>query len=679
MKKNSRRLMMVLAGVAVAASGCLPLDELGFDASRPEMVAFQTCGELESFLKAQALTKASWQQTAFSTGTLFNAQGFATSSPTSTSPEPGSPAVTASLSYSETNLQEQGVDEADFFKVDGTHAFAIHGTKMVIIEAFGERDPVSGGILQIDGGAVVSETLVPGMPFEMFLRDDHAVVLSRNVHRNVALQVEGAPERPSGTSLVSVLVYDVSNRKAPQLVREAAIEGEYLSSRRVGDNVFIVARSPFNGPQPTESLLGDVGFLFTQRNNIQRARLDAWMPYVYDISRTDATGSKVEQADCTKTYASRATNGDQAISILSVNLGDLAAPAKTTTILGDGAVLYGSKESLIVALTNYAELTYGGTSSSGSSSSGFFDWWDDGGEWVDDTPTSISGRELTYLHRFTFDNSGLVRYHATGKVKGWILNQFSISEHRGYVRVATMVGRDEWDSESMVHVLQPRDKTGLLQAPIGDATEFLDVIATVGGIGRDQDLYATRFQGDLGYLVTFREVDPLWIVDLTTPSAPRLRGMLEIPGYSTYLHPIANDKILAVGRGGTNSGIKISLFDVSNLDRPTAVRERTEGSGSAESEALTEHRAFRYLPESQLLFIPIDQLSGKRLHAYRINNGIEPAGTFEHRTMAGSGDERIRRTYRIGDYLYAYSRVGVSIIDLPALRTVAEIDLSDVP
>lgn len=685
-------LMLPVLGALMTAA-CMPLSSLDFDSSQPEMVAFNSCGEVASYLKQQAVFKAGLQQNAFKSGSVFSTMGFVSEAP---SLDTGSTPDTSAgqLTFSETNLQEAGVDEADLFKVDGTHAFAIHGNKLVIIEALGNKDPEKGGVLQITGGQVVAEVAIAGAPFEMFLVDNRVIVMTRTTQQQVKLLVgASAADRPAGSQLVNALVYDVTERTKPVLEREVILEGEYLSSRRIGNQVYIVGRSMLEGPTADSPISSDIAWLVQRRLAINSAGLESWLPNYYDVSPNgDGTvQSEVSSVDCTRTYASRATNGDQTLGILNFDVSDAKSPIRTTTIIGDGAVVYASTESIIIALTNYGELTYGDKNPSGGSG---VDLFSDFGLFGDDTgigwsdpetettdTTSPGGRELTYLHRFTLGEEGDVKYQATGTVPGWILNQFSISEYEGSVRVATQKDRGGWEAESMVFVLQQRAKAGILRAPAGAQSEFLDIVGELRGIGTGEDLYAARFKKDVGYLVTFQEMDPLWVVDLRDPTKPRLRGELWIPGFSTYLHPIENSQLLGVGRDGPDGGIKVSLFDVSDLDWPRAVDEEVVGGWGSESEALDEHRAFRYLPEQHLMMLPMTHSSEEGLYVYSVNSGsgLDLLTRISHREMTDtpSTGSTIRRAYQIGDYFYAYSAAGVSITQLNTLETVATIDLPD--
>jgi uncharacterized secreted protein with C-terminal beta-propeller domain len=715
---------VVLLALGTMWTACVPLESLlgasKFGNGQPELVAFGTCGEVEQFIKAYAVHKASYQQGAFKTGGLYDSYGFVnslsgTSGGTSGGGGAGSPPEAQAAPFDQTNLQEAGVDEADIFKVDSTHAFALHGMDLVIIDALTAISNGGEGKV-IQGGTVSSTLTLDAQPIEMFLHGDRVVVIARSTYSAVEGEVERAgeagPSRPPGMEMLTAIIVDVTDRSKPVVLRKVAVEGTYIASRRIDDQLYLVARSSLTPPSAgTSGITGELGWLLGQQSAINGTSLDAWLPYHYDLSFSSdgsANGASVNRADCASTYGSYATGGDQSLSVYSLDVANDKSAIKTATIMADGGIVYASEQSIVVALTNYGEVTdqdngggtglgVGGGTGSGAGTGttiggGLFDGIDFGfnsgsSSTSSAAATTVDEKEKTFLHRFELGAAGDVSYQATGVVDGWILNQFSISEYKGYLRVATTYPEDE---VSMVYVLQPRAKSaGEFQMLANNSTgpkDKLSVVGSVLDIARDEKLYATRFLGDRGYLVTFRLTDPLWVIDLSTPTSPKIRGELVVPGYSTYLHPIEGEKLLAVGydtwSDGTPTGIKLSLFDVSDDDNPTAIDELVEGSNASDSEAISEHRAFRYLDDEQMLMIPIESIFDRGLFVYDVDmsSGFSPRGVISHKVMADQLDSdaaTVRRAYRIGDYVYSYSAAGVAITTLSDLKDVAYIDLPD--
>ena len=194
----------------------------------------------------------------------------------------------------------------------------------------------------------------------------------------------------------------------------------------------------------------------------------------------------------------------------------------------------------------------------------------------------------TTIHRFDATDPLSVEYTGSGEVAGWLYSQWAMSEHDGVLRVASTTQSPFWgfrqaSSQSLVTVLEPREGS-------------LEAIGVVSGLGIDEQIYAVRFVGDAGYVVTFRQTDPLYVIDLSEPSAPRVAGELKIPGYSAYLHPIGDSLLVGVGQdadlNGQVKGTQVAVFDVSDPFNPRQVDKLT--LPGAYSQAEWDHHAFLY-------------------------------------------------------------------------------------
>ncbi|MCD9623693.1 beta-propeller domain-containing protein [Rhabdothermincola salaria] len=221
----------------------------------------------------------------------------------------------------------------------------------------------------------------------------------------------------------------------------------------------------------------------------------------------------------------------------------------------------------------------------------------------------------TDVHAFGIAGRGPAEYLASGRVRGTVLDQFSLSEHEGHLRVATTVDPGWWGwsrpmttvdggrrvapepevSESFVTVLE---RDGETLARIGE----------VGGLGRTEQIYSARFVGDLAYVVTFRRTDPLYVVDLRDPAAPVVAGELKINGYSSYLQLVDEGRLLGVGQDGTDDGRLIgfaeSLFDVSDPANPTRLAQFTVADGTSLAEQ--DHHALLWWPATDTLVVPLE-------------------------------------------------------------------------
>jgi uncharacterized secreted protein with C-terminal beta-propeller domain len=278
---------------------------------------------------------------------------------------------------------------------------------------------------------------------------------------------------------------------------------------------------------------------------------------------------------------------------------------------------------------------------------------------------------FTAIHRFGIADPASAEYRASGEVRGFVLNQFALSEHDGVLRVATTdqppwrENAEQRESESFVTVL---DEDGGALRQVG----------RVGGLGRGERIYAVRFLGDAGYVVTFRQVDPLYTLDLADPQHPAVRGELKIRGFSSYLHPIAGDLLLGVGQDvtddGRTHGTQLALFDVSDLRQPRVLDQRSFGEGSY-SEAEYDHHAFLYWPPTKLSVLPLSvyssdgsQFEGAVGSEIDRTKGITEVGRAEH----PSGDYRfpIRRSLVVRGRLFTVSDEGVLASTLDTLQPV---------
>jgi len=287
-----------------------------------------------------------------------------------------------------------------------------------------------------------------------------------------------------------------------------------------------------------------------------------WMPE-FVLESADGTVVDGPLHECTDVSRPTTFAGFSMLSVLTVPLDRPLARPTTTAVLAEGSTVYSGHENLYVS-TNA---------------------WVDPAEMEDEDRRAWWDRNWdTALHQFDVTDPGRATYTASGEVPGHLLNQFSMSEHDGRLRVATTTGgpwRFDDDAESMVSVLERRDGV-------------LAVVGQVGDMGRGERIFAVRYVGDVAYVVTFRQTDPFYTVDLSDPTAPVVRGELKITGYSGYLHPVGPDRVLGVGQEATDegrtTGTKVTLFDVSDLDAPVDLATWSPGGGHSGAE--WDHHAF---------------------------------------------------------------------------------------
>ena len=521
------------------------------------------------------------------------------------------PASGSDGDFSSTNVQVAGVDEPDIIKTDGNRILAVAQGRLHYVDVSGDQPRYLGSV------DLTSESAW-GWGQEIFIRGDRAMVFSTSHVERLEPVADSDLEGDhviaedvifQGSPVALIQEIDLSNPAAMEVTSELRVEGHYLSARSVGDVVWMSLSSypvQFQFVYPS----GPAAEAAAEAANKQiaaTADLGAWLPgYRFDGPGGTRAGLLPE---CDQLYTPAEFSGFTVLSVLSFNLSEPLGTGDAASVLADGHTLYGSGQSLYLA----------------SSTPVWAEPVDDGGSVSISAPTEWT----TVVHKFSVSTDGPARYEASGTVEGHLLNQFSMDEHNGYFRVATTIG-EPWDtetSESQVAVLEQQGRR-------------LTEVGKVGDLGRGERIFSVRFAGDIGYVVTFRQVDPLYVIDLADPTAPSVAGELKIPGFSTYLHPIGDGLLIGVGQDaddtGRTRGTKVSLFDVSNPATPTELDVIV--FPDAHSEAEWDHRAFLYWAPEEMVAIPLtrydyegdDDFFGAV--ALRVNrNGVAELGRVSHR------------------------------------------------
>jgi len=554
-------------------------------------------------------------------------------------------------SYSTTNVHEAGVDEPDLVKTDGQRVITVSQGLLRVVDIESRR--VTGTLRLVPKEQAWAQA-------DLLISGNRALVLFEGVGGMIPL---GAMAKvmpgPSGPKYVLV---DLSGR--PKVLSTMTADGMHVDARQVGSTVRIVVRSQPNITlPPPKPDMPESELLERNRKAVLAAPVNAWLPAFQikadGVTRTDAV--KCEKISHPAEYTGT--------SMLTVHTIDLAAdqtfsPDSPISVAADGDTVYGTATSLYVTSNPR--------------------WWlrpmviDDmpmptprvTGKPRKPAPTPTTPPERTEVHRFDITAAGSPRYVDSGSVPGRLLNQYSLSESKGNLRVATTSNSETFGgaretSESGVYVL---DAASL--SPVGSVT----------GLGKGERIYSVRFIGDVGYVVTFKQTDPLYALDLRNPADPKVTGQLKISGYSAYLHPGGEGRLLGVGQEATQSGqtigTQISLFDVSDPASPKIVsRFLQEKSGS---EAEWDPHAFVYWPQSGLAMLPLqswggDVIEGSSALVLKVGDGgIDKVGLISHpsKTVQGSFapvDQGIRRCMVIGDAIWTVSDGGLKVSDATSL------------
>jgi hypothetical protein len=598
----------------------------------------------------------------------------------SVSPQAAAPVENAGInvsgtSFSTTNNQEPGIEEPDVVKTDGSTIFAVEQGTLYAVLAGGPAPHLAGSL-------PLGST---GYGAQLLLRGSRLLVISGSQALPIGVAVPALPAalggQPSALSGVApaalarptspvasvpsivpspyyyaatttITEVDVHDPAAMKVARTMTVEGTFVDARQNGAIARLVISS---APRAiaTPAL---------------RAHASGWVPARRFHSLITGHRYTRPVTACSAVFRPAQFSGMGMLSILSINLDRGLYATDSTALMADAQVVYGSSSSLYVATQR----------------------------WINPlTPaTKVPSSLETVIDQFDATNPEHTTLIASGEVPGYLLNQFSLSEYHGYLRVASTSRPIWWNaaqpppSQSYVTVLA--DHGGVLAA-----------VGQVSGLGAGQQIYSVRFIGDAGYVVTFRRVDPLYTIDLSSPTSPRVAGQLELEGYSAYLHPVAEGLLLGIGQevgpGNEPSGAQLELFDVSNPAAPRLQARATLGSGSS-SQVQYDHHAFLFWPPTALAALPVSiyptttvsvpptpqplpatgsgggqgstaEPSGGFVGAigFRVDHsGITEVGLIVHDPVNGTSPQ-IDRSLVIGQQLFTVSSEGVMASSLATL------------
>ncbi|MCH8991273.1 MAG: beta-propeller domain-containing protein, partial [Acidobacteria bacterium] len=535
-----------------------------------------------------------------------------------------------------TNLQELGVDEPDLVKTDGRRIVVMTGSTLQVVLVDNDDLTLAGSI---DLGFWSND---------LFLDGDRVVAIATNNFGIVPL-FEGVADgiAPYQSPLVTVVEIDITDPTDPELKRSLQIDGRYVSSRMVDGAIRLVVSSQptgfaWEGPEGS-GLRAEREAEEKNRELLRNSTADNWLPYVVvtDHDGVDVTVVEGTLVDCNRTHRPDEFSGLTTLSLVTLDVDELAIE-DATAVFADGDIVYSSGDATYVATSRWINPFV----------------WDRG-----EQPEDIN----TMIHKFTLEPRS-AEYQASGSVPGYMLSQWSMSEWQGDLRVASTDSPQWWDtpeSDSVVTVLR-------------DNGDELETIGSVDGLGRGERIYAVRFIEDRGYVVTFRQVDPLYVIDLSDPRRPTVEGELKIHGYSAYLHPVSDDLLLGVGQdadhNGRVTGLQASLFDVADPQAPERTDQFTMGDASSELE--WDHHAFLFNPADGLTVIPFQRWDDKGARAGALvlevtAAGIREIGIVSHNTKANRGWEMpVRRSLLIDGRLVTVSEAGVMMSAADTLDTL---------
>ncbi len=669
--------------------------------SRIQLESFGSCAELETYIEDTASldvrTQLLQQKANIDQPFLWFGGGdvMATAGGQPPNAEAAGGARTASDSsggsaapkdYTKTNNQVAGVDEADFVKNDGTRIFVLSGQTLYINRSW-----------PADTLTTTSTVTIEGWPREMFLDEKNRIVVFSQVYLPYETSNVGATDGSGGAARSSdiaclglgcgyysgnttkVTVIDVADIFQPRVKNELYLPGGYQNGRRVGSSVRLVLNDSFRYPAGVkfypdyeEGLYEDKGRLKAKYdelivNNeklIRGAKLTQWIP-----KGTRRLNGKIEDVDynCSDFHKSNAPTKLGLLTVATVNLDSPNSLPTRTSVVAETGEVYATTQHLYVASQHW--------------------WW-----WPQPGQT-----DHTYLHKFDITNPDKAVYVASGGVEGHLLDQFSLDEHNGFLRAATTIASrvaDEQNPENTWGRIETTNRVSVLNENAG----ALNVVGATPDIAKGERIFSARFVGDRGFVVTFRQVDPLFTLNLSNPSAPVVVGELKVPGFSTYIHPLGPNHLLTIGVHQPENGawneraLKLSIFDVTDFAHPREAFTQIVGTAYSWSEALHEHKAFNYFPEKGLLAIPFSDWSyndtgdnywnsfTSDLRVFKVDalTGFSSKGALSMKDVYQSTGSygwdyywspSVRRSVMADDFVYAISDAGLRVAHVASLGT----------
>ncbi len=537
-------------------------------------------------------------------------------------------------SSSETNVQVNGVDEADLVKNDGEHIYYARNDDIVIAKG----SPIEEAKVL---SKIADEDFIPN---QLFLYNDRLVVLGhqqQSLPRDPKEEASAAESMimPNFRSLTAVRVYDVSDPASPEKVRDLNVEGYYLTSRMIDGQVYVLSNE-----------YTSIHHLEEKKQNDQEVR---------PLFKDSAVSEDFQPIPYGKMHQLPGSKDSSFLTIASFDVTDESTPANVKTYLGAGDSVYMSKDNLYVA-----------THSRSFQVEPFF-------------TTSSSPqdpKQSTRIYQFNVKDGDLI-YNGEADVPGHLINQFAMDERDDSFRVATTTGQFGGDENPSFNNLYTFD---LSMTPIGK----------VEGLAKGERIYSVRFMQDRAYMVTFKQVDPLFVIDLKEPSSPEVLGELKIPGFSDYLHPLGDDHLIGIGQNtevvnsnGTErvvtKGVKLSLFDVSDVSNPTEKDVAIIGGKGSYTDVSHDHKALYIHPEENLFGLPVQvseeherKYQGAYLYKITPENGFELQTTITNEDgdrAERSWESRITRMISINDTLFTLSHEELKGIDLNTMEEVKTI------
>ncbi len=527
------------------------------------------------------------------------------------------------LDHSETNTQVSGVDEADILKTDGKYIYILRGNTLTVVDAQSMTELSS---VRVDDKEYYSNAQ------EMYLLGDRIAIVSGYNIYSKKTENEKMRILPIGgsTQFTRLLIYDIADRKAPKQLSVLEQSGNYTTSRMVDGFIYMVTNEYFYGGEMDEE------------------KPETYVPKL--ITNGDAATVPAESI-----CIFEGATGTCYTVLTAVDINSCEQFSGTRAAFGNSGTVYANTSSMVIACYDYK---------------------------TDSVEKKIDGKNAvvrtseqnTKLMLFTLDK-GAIKEKASATIPGMLLNQFAMDEHNGYYRFATTIDTNietvftdgidsyEWENTSSNSLFVTDD--------------MLNIVGKIDEMAKDERVYSVRFDGDIAYMVTFRQVDPLFTVDLSDPTNPVVRSELKIPGFSNYLHVYKDGLLFGLGNEadeetGAVGSLKLSMFDVSDPDNVTE-KDITKLDYNW-SDASYNHKAILINSEKNLIAFPVDD--SYVIYGYEAGKGFTKRAEIDMTESSGEWNYFIRGLF-IGDSFYICTASRIERYDMDGFDKTGELKLSD--
>ena len=598
---------------------------------------------------------------------------------------------TANTEYSTTNVQVAGIDEPDYIKNDSKYVYIVSENILTVIDAY----PAETASVVLRTALDVESQYIQNM----FLNGDRLVIFYDEYGVKEAISQYGFIPYDYSYPVTHALIVDVTDKGKPNILKDYSIEGYFQDARMIGDYAYFVTNSHVDYQHPrfpviwerNEPIMTSETFYFENAGHISNfntlTAIDIFGGAIN--SESFLTGGSdtfyVSEDGFYLTYQQYPESGFSK-EVLHKRFFDAIVPLLPDGLQDGIRAIQGDSSSNAyeqwMEISEIMQETYGEMTADEREE--LFKKIDE--STIEYDIRSENVRVETVIHKISIDEDR-IEYVARGTVPGRLLNQFSMDQSGERFRIATTTE-------------QYTEYHGLIRAnAVYVLDEQLDVVGGLDQIARGESIFASRFIGDRLYLVTFQQIDPFFVIDLSADT-PEILGELKIPGFSNYLHPYDEDHIIGigmdtdeVGNGRVQTrGVKLALFNVADVGNPKVLDETVIGSWYASSAANADHRAFFFEKATNILSIPVmgrsdavgdsecrdprcDFWSGFYVFDLDEKDGFELRGTIEHMVKPERHWVDRARTFYIGDVLYTEYGLRLKMSSIDSLEEINSVDL----